>query len=307
MGAGSVSVGRRRGRGPESRKNPVTSGAVALLEHVRAEVGCTHAGPGVPSPPGGAAPLPATRRTAPMTSPEELRALALRELGPASADALGSAEAAAAFDALLRPGGDPSSEHDPGRVDALLHLAFGVAKKNRVVQGEFLAHFRRLLFGPSAEDAPDASPLRALERTDLLQSVIGDLLPAFDELYFESRPQFLRLLRKRLRWKELDRLKRERPEAVTHEELLALEASLRDDHRVAEPLSALLRTEDEARVIAALHGLNESDRRLLRAELDGEDRAALAQELGVSLETLRQRIRRARVALMKAMAPEGGR
>ena len=151
------------------------------------------------------------------------------------------------------------------------------------------------------------APLRALERTDLLQSVIGDLLPAFDELYFESRPQFLSLLRKRLKWKELDRLKRERPEAVTHEELLALEASLRDDHRVAEPLSALLRTEDEARVIAALHGLNESDRRLLRAELEGEDRAALAQELGVSLETLRQRIRRARVALMTAMAPEGGR
>lgn len=222
---------------------------------------------------------------------ESLSRLASELLGPETAAALAGPEEEEAFD-LLRSAPPVGRGLDP--TDALLSLAFDAARTNRQVQGEFLAFFKGLLFGPGAgnlESSPD------LDHTDLMQSVVGDLLPDFHTLYFESRGQFLSLMRLRLRWKKLDRLRGQRPSAVSPEELARLEEAYErwtEDHG---PLSRLIASESEARISRALAGLAENHRELLRAVMDGRDRAKLAEEQGVTLENLRQRIHRARLAL----------
>ncbi|MGD2017672.1 MAG: hypothetical protein PVJ89_06145 [Planctomycetota bacterium] len=225
-----------------------------------------------------------------MTRPEELAALAHEALGPAAARALGTAGAAAEFDRALR-------ETDAEPTDALLQLAFRAGRVDRAVQGEFLAYFKQLLFGESGGPASGQTAGVDLEETDLLQSVVGDLLPSYDQLYFSTRPQFLSFIQKRLKWKRLDRLKTLRDTSVDPAELARLEQDISADQDERTPLTHLVRTEAEAVVSAAIQALDPGDRRLIRALLDGEDRGALQAELQVSPDALRQRFRRARVAL----------
>ena len=222
---------------------------------------------------------------------ETLSRLASELLGPETVRALAGPEAEEAFD-LLRSAPPVGRGVDP--TDALLSLAFDAARTDRRVQGEFLAFFRGLLFGPGA-DGLESSP--DLDHTDLMQSVLGDLLPDFHVLYFESRGQFLSLMRLRLRWKKLDRLRGQRPSTVAPEELTRLEEEYdrwTEDHG---PLSRLISSESEARITMALASLDEHHRELLRAVMDGRDRALLAEEQGITLDSLRQRIHRARLAL----------
>lgn len=223
-----------------------------------------------------------------MTSPKQLRAHAQKELGPESAAALGTPEQAASFDALRSDGMEPT--------DALLHLAFDVSKTNREVLGEFLSHFNELLLGPAHGQTPatGAAP-RDPDRTDLMQSVVADLLPSLDGLYFSSKAEFLSLVHQRLRWKRLDRVKSQAPRPSsapgTADEMLATPDHLDDS---ASPLAELLYSEAEALIATAINLLSPEDRRLIRAVVDEVPRAQLAEELGVSLEALRQRLRRAR-------------
>lgn len=251
-----------------------------------------------PLPALGRAPSPllegGTRR--PMTTPDQLRDLALQLLGPGTAAALADWEYASNYDALRSTG--------TAAEDALLSLAFTVSKRDRAVQGEFLSYFKGLLFGQTSTDigeGPSAKPSRGGD-TDLMQSVVGDLLPGFHSLYFNSKAQFLSLLQQRLRWKRLDRLKTLGP--VPHSlpgelDQLALETDAGDGP--STPLTELIQYESEARIVRTIRALPDGDSRLIRAMIDGEPRGALIEELGVSPEALRQRLRRARLAFEKAL------
>ena len=235
-----------------------------------------------------------------MTHPDQLRALAQAELGPESASVLEGWEFAAAFDAARAAGAD--------ELDALLQVAFEVSKRNRAVQGEFLSYFRGLLFGlstPRAQGPAERRPEKG--ETDLMQSVVGDLLPGFKSLYFNSRAQFLSLIQQRLRWKRLDRLQSLGP--VPHLQLeerdhLAIDAE--GEGQLSTPLTELIHSEGEAKIAAALHRLSAPDRNLIRAVIDGVPRDLITQELNISPEALRQRLRRARVAFQKALEGAGG-
>ena len=227
-----------------------------------------------------------------MTSPEQLRALAQAELGPESASVLEDWEFASAFDAARAAGSD--------ELDALLQVAFEVSKKNRAVQGEFLSFFRGLLFGLSGPGAQGPAKRRSEKgETDLMQSVVGDLLPGFESLYFNSRAQFLSLIQQRLRWKRLDRMKSLGPVPHTQLDQLALDAE--GEGQLSTPLTELIRSEGEAKIATAIQRLSESDKRLIRAEIEGVPRSLLTEELGIRPEALRQRLRRARVAFQKAL------
>ncbi len=225
-----------------------------------------------------------------MTPPDELRRLAAHLLGPASAEVLADWEYSSTFDSLV--GGRMDQE------DAVLALAFEIGKSNRAVQGEFLSYFKDLLMG--GPGAPDGSPRGAsaeFGKTDLMQSVVGDLLPGFGSLYFNSRAQFLSLIQQRLRWKRLDRLKSMGPTpSHAHDELDQIAMDADSDGQASTPLTALLRSESEAILARALRSLSDADRRIIRAAVDGDSRSALAIELGITNEALRQRLRRARTA-----------
>lgn len=235
-----------------------------------------------------------------MTDPDQLRALAQAELGPESASVLEDWELASAFDAARAAGAD--------ELDALLQVAFEVSKRNRAVQGEFLSFFRGLLFGLSTPGAQGPAERRPeMGETDLMQSVVGDLLPAFESLYFNSRAQFLSLIQQRLRWKRLDRMKSLGP--VPHPplgELDQLSLDAEGEGQLSTPLTELIQSESEAKIAAAIHRLPDADKRLIRAMIDGESRSLLTEELGLRPEALRQRLRRARVVFQKALQGERG-
>ena len=235
-----------------------------------------------------------------MTSPDQLRALAESELGPESAAILADWEYASAFDAARAGGADEQ--------DALLQIAFEVSKRHREVQGEFLSYFRGLLYGlssPGAQAALERVPKKG--ETDLMQSIVGDLLPGFESLYFNSRAQFLALIQQRLRWKRLDRMKSlgPVPHSLTGD---TDELSLAEDpgETPSTPLNAVIQTESEALISRAIQTLEDADRRLIRAMIDGEARVELASELDVSSDALRQRLHRARVAFKKALEDARG-
>ena len=231
-----------------------------------------------------------------MTPPDELRRLATRLLGPASSEALADWEYCYTFGSFVGGGMDGD--------DAVLALAFEVGKSNRAVQGEFLSYFKDLLMG--APGAPVISPTGTsseLAKTDLMQSVVGDLLPGYHSLYFNSRAQFLSLFQQRLRWKRLDRLKSMGPiSSNANEELDQAATVAGPDGHASTPLTKLLQGESESFLALAIGSLSDADRRLIRAVVDGESRSALAEELGITNEALRQRLRRARAALEQQLS-----
>ncbi len=245
-------------------------------------------------------PRPAECLATQMTSPDQLRALAQRELGPESAALLADWEYASAFDAARAGGAD--------ELDALLQIAFEVSKRDREIQGEFLSYFWGLLYGlatPGVQATQERMPQKG--ETDLMQSIVGDLLPGFESLYFNSRAQFLSLIQQRLRWKRLDRMKSLGP--VPHSlpgELDELSLAGDPGETPTTPLNELIQTESEALISRAILSLAGGDRRLIRAMIDGEARVDLTSELGVTSDALRQRLHRARAAFEKALQSARG-
>ncbi len=226
-----------------------------------------------------------------MTPPDELRRLADHLLGPAIAEALADWEYCSTYDALV--GGGMDGE------DAVLAIAFEVGKSNRAVQGEFLSYFKDLLMGgPGAPVGSPTGTSAEFGKTDLMQSVVGDLLPGYNSLYFNSRAQFLSLFQQRLRWKRLDRLKSMGPTSSnSSDQLNQVAMAAGPDGQASTPLTKLLQGESESFLALAIGSLSEADKRLIRAVVDGESRSALAEELGITNEALRQRLRRARAGL----------
>ena len=177
--------------------------------------------------------------------------------------------------------------------DAALAVLFGGVAQHRELADEFLAHFLGAL-GAAGHRAMGPGLRRFLDTGDLVQSVLGDLWPDWTELHFDSREQFLALLRQRLQWKAQDRAK-------------GLQAARRrEDRRVAlspeetggtgqDPSPATLAGEQEEweRLALVLCRLPERDAELLRMHLAGKEAREIAEALDLGLEAARKGLQRA--------------
>ncbi|MEW6074049.1 MAG: sigma-70 family RNA polymerase sigma factor [Planctomycetota bacterium] len=216
------------------------------------------------------------------------RTYAQDSLGPRAADALDRPAFRAEVGARLDRG--------LALEDALLGALFGLARIDQAVAGEFFAHFLSIVLRLRAPEEGLAPRLRRLaDPDDLVQSVLGDLWPELDSLYFETRAQFLSLLADRVRWKASD-----------HSRAL-LRQRRREDLRLADapeelslasgessPVTKVSRAETAERMAIALGRLPERDRRLLRLHLRGEPLEGIARKTGLSYEAARKALRRAR-------------
>ena len=160
--------------------------------------------------------------------------------------------------------------------DAVLALVHGAMAEDRQVANEFLAYF---LNDVLRTGRPMLSPaLRTfLDTWDLAQSVFGDLWPQLLDVRFESRAQFLSLLRQRLSWKASNRARGLASHLRTASER-AESVDPPDDAPSPERLADL--REAEERMILAMVRLPERDRALLEAHLRGESAGDLARRFG---------------------------
>lgn len=227
-----------------------------------------------------------------------LTELARRHLGPVSAERLAGPEPQAAFEEALRGGKD--------ELDALLSIAYPLALRDREVAGEFLGHFLKTLLGNGRNHL--STRLRSTYGAeDLVQSVVGDLLPRLGELEFGTRGEFLSLLLMRLNWKAGRRGRAPQPELdpTALEEALPEQVPGREEE-VLTPLSALAAEENEGLVVLAIHRLCLEDQQLIRWSMEGRTREWMARELGLSRPTLRKRLERARRRLRRELDRLGG-
>jgi RNA polymerase sigma factor (sigma-70 family) len=220
-----------------------------------------------------------------MSQPEERtelveRALAFARdsLGPASEAAMARPAMQALMLSRVRGGADPE--------DAVLGVIHGAMADDRQLQNEFVAHF---LTDVLRAGKPMLSPrLRSfLDTCDLAQSVFGDLWPQLADVRFETRAQFLSLMRQRLSWKASNRARALPPSAAAAE-----------PHEPADdapsPERALDLREEHELMILALVRLAPRDRELLEAHLRGEDGAAIAKRFSLSLAAAKKALTRAK-------------
>ncbi|MDP6538117.1 MAG: sigma-70 family RNA polymerase sigma factor [Planctomycetota bacterium] len=237
-----------------------------------------------------------------MDTSHPLFELAARHLGQATARVLANQGCARAFERALEEGTD--------ELDALLAIAYPVAREDRAVAGEFLQHFMALLL--STPDAVPGHDLRHIvDPQDLVQSVVGDLLPLLCELEFHSRGQFASLLVQRLHWKRVDKIRRQKTTVRGGDrkrKSIDPDARATRQHRAnpLTPLSAMICAEEEERLVLAMHELDEEDQKILRAGMSGVSASELAEQLGCSAEAARKRAERARNRLRERLRIRGG-
>ncbi|MAF66040.1 MAG: hypothetical protein CMJ84_10350 [Planctomycetes bacterium] len=234
-----------------------------------------------------------------MEHPQRLIDLALQHLGPVTARMIAGEGTCLAFERTLEQGAD--------EIDALLSTAYSLARQNRAVAGEFLQHFMSMLLA-----SPDAVPGHDLRNIvdpqDLVQSVVGDVLPLLSELEFQSRGQFLSLLIRRLNWKRVDKIRLQRTAARGGDwrrKSVDPDAQVPRRHRTdpLTPLSAMICAEQEERLVLAMHELGADDQRILRAGMTGATSTELAKLLGCSPGAARKRAQRARDRLRDRVRP----
>jgi len=227
----------------------------------------------------------------------DLISLARSELGPATAAWLEEPENSERLLGLL--------EDDCSPEDAVFRTAFEGAAGDSTLRGEFLDHFSRILF--RSRSGGLTGQLGALyEDQDLVQSVLGDLLPRLADLEYRTKAQFTSYLVQKLTWKQKDKLRRHsclrRDErrvrsldpAAEHGEALT-GSDLGTDDGAPSPLSNMVRSESEHAIVCALNDCDADASWLLRRVLAGEPLGrALADELGCSTDALRKRLERAR-------------
>lgn len=219
--------------------------------------------------------------------PKDPRSLATLLLGPASAAAFDRPSLRRDYERLIAEGRD--------REDAMLAAVHPSAREDSELAGEFLGYFMRLMFGVR-DGAPDPRLRQAYDVEDLVQSVVGDLLPRLEDLEFTGRSAFLRLLTMRLGWKKQDKLRRPIPASVAPDECES-DARVRADQ--CTPLTAVVREEQEALLVLALNRLDREDQEILRESMSGLSREEMAERAGCSCAALRKRLERARAALRR--------
>ncbi len=199
-------------------------------------------------------------------------------LGPASEAAMARPAAQAVVLSRVRGGAELE--------DAVLAVTHASMVDDREVANEFVAYF---LSDVLRTGRPMLSPrLRSfLDTWDLAQSVFGDLWPQLAEVRFESRAQFLSLMRQRLSWKASNRAR-----GFARDEPAQDAIDVPDEGPSAERLLDL--REEEERMILAMVRLAPRDRKLLEAHLRGEDGAAIARRFSLSLPAAQKALTRAK-------------
>jgi len=215
----------------------------------------------------------------------QVAAVAAEQRGPAGGAALARPENLAAIRQRLAAGRDEE--------DAVMGVAFELAKTDRVLADEFLAPFLatmsrlgHLQLRPSLR--------RFLDTGDLVQSVLGGLWQDLAQIEYRTRGEFLSYLSQRLKWKASDhargleagrRREDQRAEADLGE-LLPLDGP-------AGPASRAGGREDRERLLAALLKLPPRDRRALSLQLRGSTTQEIAEELDLRPDATRKLLQRA--------------
>ncbi len=218
----------------------------------------------------------------------EARAFLEQELGPRSAALLEEARRRRAFAERLAAGQSVQ--------DAALGAIYDVVARDRSVGGEFLRFLHPRLHGMARHLVGPALRHRE-ESADLLQSVLEDLWPGFCGLEFETLPQFLAALRRRLDFKASDHVRR------------ALAERRRDDLRRGLPEELVgpspgPRTEAERReevelILRALDCLHPNERFAIIRRGEGVSAAEIGRDLGMSPGAAQKLLERARQRMVR--------
>lgn len=213
---------------------------------------------------------------------------ARRSLGPASEVALAQPAAQAVVLSRVRGGAELE--------DAVLAVIHGSIARNGHLANEFVAHF---LGDVLRTGRPMLSPrLRSfLDTCDLAQSVFGDLWPQLADVRFDSRAQFLSLMRQRLSWKASNRARGLRSDG-------AHDAAVEPLDDAPSPQRALDLREEQELMILAMVRLAPRDRDLLEAHLRGEDGPAIARRFSLSLPAAQKALTRAKNRARQLLASD---
>jgi RNA polymerase sigma factor (sigma-70 family) len=142
--------------------------------------------------------------------------------------------------------------------------------------------------------------LRAkLDKFDVCQSVLGDLLLRLPEIQFRTRSEFCAYLLNKMRWKATDR-GRQRIAAEERERLVAEGERGEVRAEVPQPVEALIEVEDRRRVQEVLAQMTPREQEVLRLHLDGKTPKEIAEHLRLTRDAVYKALQRgmARARLM---------
>jgi RNA polymerase sigma factor (sigma-70 family) len=204
-------------------------------------------------------------------------------LGPRSGALLREATAAADAAAALAAGFAPE--------DAVLQVLYPRAQNDRELLGEFLRYMQ-----PEIERIGDLAiqpRLRGrLDKLDVAQSVIGDLLPRLPDLCFRTRAEFCAYLMNKMRWKASDR-GRQHVAAKRREQRVAEGEVGHERADVPQPVEQLIEVEEHRHMHSVLDQLSPREQSILRLHLAGRTPKQIAESLSVSRDAVYKTLQRA--------------
>jgi RNA polymerase sigma factor (sigma-70 family) len=214
-----------------------------------------------------------------------------RQLGPRSLALAQDPSNAAELDLLIASG---FSEQD-----AVLGIVHRGLRDDRELLEEYVRHLQPELLR-LGEAAISGGMRRRLDKSDLCQSVLGDLLPTIKNLTFRTRSQFLAYLANKMRWKAVDR-GRQRLAAEQRE--LRVAKGVRGDPRAApaEPVETLIDVEEQRRLEHVLEELPQRERQVLKLYLGGCAPQQIAEQLSVTRDAVYKALQRG-LARLKLLA-----
>jgi RNA polymerase sigma factor (sigma-70 family) len=222
--------------------------------------------------------------------------LARRELGSASAEALRDPEALARI--------ADRQQRGLALDDAVFSEVYTLARSRPFVVDEFIGALQRDLARPEGVSTlPDLIPF--VDADDICQSVFGDLAGQLFELRFDSRRQFLSMLRTRLDWKLLEYVRWAKAGIRSEDKRVDIPlTSLDRDSGQAGPRTLAIQRERLEFVERTVDRLRERDRGLLAAYWSGRPMGEIAELCGLNLEAARKAVQRARERLWELLGPE---
>lgn len=226
-------------------------------------------------------------------------AFTLKELGPKSHSHLKTEAGEVELERRL--------ESEMSMEDAALGAVFLEVSSDAVLAGEFFGYFASVLL-QSNRSAINGPLAKHYDRDDLVQSVLGDVLPKMGDLSFETSGQFLAFLLQKLTWKRTDKYRYHGAGVRDDDRSVPLQSQSSADQdpllfqepSARTPLTQLTHEEDEGRIVLALNRLPQQAQGLLRHRLEGGGLTQeYATELGVEYSSLRKLLERARGLLQK--------
>lgn len=177
--------------------------------------------------------------------------------------------------------------------DACLRKLHGKISTHPEIAEEFFAYFFEHLLRLRVVDLYPGLR-RFLDTGDLVQSVLGDIWPDLGKLNFESRSEFLSLLRQRMKWKAGD--KKRFFHAQRRREDLRVSATTEEMGVAGIAPSALtqqINKEEHNQMLLALFRLPQRDRTLVKLHMRGASGEEMAEKMGLSLVAARKALERA--------------